>query len=67
MAAGIARVKSAKSIGVRSGNWCTLKQAQALLNAPDIATNRGAARPRHHRRAAWLIFYTLRFKVAVTS
>jgi hypothetical protein len=31
-------VKSAKSIGVRAGNWLSLKQAQALLNAPDITT-----------------------------
>jgi site-specific recombinase XerD len=38
LAAGIARVKSAKSMGVRMGNWLSLKQAQALLNAPDIAT-----------------------------
>jgi hypothetical protein len=36
LAAGIARVKSAKSIGVRAGNWLTLKQAQSLLNAPDL-------------------------------
>src|ERR1017187_6595974 len=41
LAAGIARVKSAKSIGVRSGKWLTLRQAQALLNAPDIATTKG--------------------------
>ena len=41
LAAGIARVKSAKSIGVRMGNWLSLKQAQALLNAPDIATLKG--------------------------
>jgi len=36
-AAGIARVKSAKSI-VRCGAWLTLRHAQALPNAPDIAT-----------------------------
>src|ERR1700684_3973860 len=41
LAAGIARVKSAKSIGVRAGNWLSLKQAQALLNAPDITTTKG--------------------------
>jgi len=34
LAAGIARVKSAKSIGVRTGNWLSLRQAQALLNPP---------------------------------
>jgi hypothetical protein len=43
LAAGIARAKSAKSIGVRSGKWLTLRQAQALLNAPDITTTRGCA------------------------
>src|SRR5271157_398227 len=41
LAAGIARVKSAKSMGVRTGNWLALKQAQALLNAPDITTTKG--------------------------
>ena len=41
LAAGIARVKSAKSIGVRTGNWLSLRQAQALLNTPDIATMKG--------------------------
>ena len=41
IAAGIQRVKSAKSIGVRAGNWLSLKQAQALLNAPDITTTKG--------------------------
>src|SRR5580704_9638377 len=41
LAAGIARVKSAKSIGVRAGNWLSLKQAQALLNTPDITTTKG--------------------------
>ncbi len=41
IAAGIQRVKSAKSIGVRAGNWLTLKEAQALLNAPDIKTMKG--------------------------
>jgi len=41
LAAGIQRVKSAKSIGVRAGNWLSLKQAQALLNAPDITTLKG--------------------------
>jgi hypothetical protein len=41
LAAGIQRVKSAKSIGVRMGNWLSLKQAQALLNVPDITTTKG--------------------------
>ncbi len=41
LAAGIARVKSAKTVGIRTGNWMSLKQAQALLNTPDITTVRG--------------------------
>src|SRR5450631_1779577 len=41
IAAGIQRVKSAKCIGVRSGNWLSLKQAQSLLNTPDITTLKG--------------------------
>src|SRR6185312_6762960 len=41
LAAGISRVRSAKTQGIRVGNWLSLRQAQALLSAPDIATNRG--------------------------
>jgi len=41
LAAGISRVKSAKTQGVRTGNWLSQKQAQALLSAPDISTLRG--------------------------
>src|SRR5579864_5040656 len=41
VAAGIARVKSAKSVGIRAGNWLSARQAQSLLNAPDITTVRG--------------------------
>src|SRR6516225_10007944 len=32
LAAGIARVKSAKSVGIRMGNWLSARQAQQLLN-----------------------------------
>jgi site-specific recombinase XerD len=41
LAAGISRVKSAKTQGIRVGNWLSLQQAQALLSAPDITTVRG--------------------------
>src|SRR5713226_4294780 len=41
LAAGIARVKSVKSTGIRVGNWLSLRQAQSLLNAPDVSTVRG--------------------------
>src|SRR5258708_28458487 len=41
LAAGISRVKSAKTQGIRVGNWLSLRQAQALLSAPDITTLRG--------------------------
>jgi integrase len=35
LAAGIARVRGAKRLGVRAGNWLTPEEATALLNAPD--------------------------------
>src|SRR5229473_4068383 len=41
LAAGICRVKSVKSQGIRVGNWLSLRQAQALLSAPDIAAVKG--------------------------
>jgi integrase/recombinase XerD len=41
LAAGICRVKSVKSKGVRVGNWLTLRQAQALLSAPGVETKKG--------------------------
>jgi site-specific recombinase XerD len=41
LAAGISRVKSAKTQGIRVGNWLSLRQAQALLSTPDITTIRG--------------------------
>src|SRR6202163_2772495 len=41
LAAAISRVKSAKSVGIRVGNWLSVRQAQSLLNAPDVATVRG--------------------------
>src|SRR5205085_7636286 len=41
LAAGIARVKSAKTQGIRTGNWLSLRQAQGLLSAPDATTTKG--------------------------
>jgi hypothetical protein len=41
LAAGISRVKGAKSKGVRTGNWLSVQQAQKLLNAPDVTTKKG--------------------------
>jgi integrase len=41
LAAGIARVQGVKTIGVRTGNWLSLRQAQDLLSAPDSATTKG--------------------------
>src|SRR5450755_2370833 len=37
LAAGITRVKGAKSKGVRVGNWLSVQQAQKLLYAPEVA------------------------------
>jgi integrase len=41
LASGITRVKGVASKGVRLGNWLNVRQAQALLNAPDATTNKG--------------------------
>jgi integrase/recombinase XerD len=41
LAAGIDRVKSAKSTGIRVGKRLSLKQAQALLSRPDIGSVKG--------------------------
>ena len=41
LAAGIRRVKGAKRIGVRLGNWLTAEQGRALLQAPDVQKLKG--------------------------
>ncbi len=41
IAAGILRVKSVRAEGMRLGNWMTIQQAQALLNATNPTTPRG--------------------------
>ncbi len=43
LANGITRVKGVASKGVRLGNWLSLKQAQALLNAPESRQRKGCA------------------------
>jgi integrase len=41
LASGIARVKGAKQLGVRAGNWLIPEQARLLLLAPDTSTRKG--------------------------
>jgi site-specific recombinase XerD len=41
LAAGIRRVKGAKKLGTRLGNWLTACQARALLDAPSVESVRG--------------------------
>lgn len=41
LAAGIARVKGAKRIGVRLGNWLTADQGRNLLATPNVQTLKG--------------------------
>jgi site-specific recombinase XerD len=41
LAAGIRRVKGAKKLGIRLGNWLTACQARALLDAPNMESVRG--------------------------
>jgi site-specific recombinase XerC len=45
LAAGISRVKRVKSIGVRTGNWLSQREAQALLSAsPSVFSRRHCKR-----------------------
>ena len=41
LAAGIRRVKGAKRLGVRTGNWLTIEQARTLLQKPPVEAARG--------------------------
>lgn len=41
VAAAIGRVKGARRLGVRAGNWLDLRQTEALLALPDSATPKG--------------------------
>src|SRR5260370_13327361 len=41
LAAGISRVKSVKSVGIRVGNWLSLRQAQAPISAPGVTPVEG--------------------------
>src|ERR1700688_3720024 len=41
LAAGISRTKGVRSYGVRVGNWLSLRQAQALLDAPEVGKKKG--------------------------
>jgi len=41
LAAGIRRVKGAKKLGVRLGNWLSSDEAKALLDSADLQTVRG--------------------------
>jgi len=53
LAAGIARVKSAKSMGVRMGNWLSLKQAQALARLRAAPVRGNGAHNGAHPAARW--------------
>jgi hypothetical protein len=41
LAAGIRRVKGAKKLGVRLGNWLSTEQARTLWQLPDTETLKG--------------------------
>ena len=40
LAAGITLIKGVKSKGARVGNWLSVRQAQTLLNSPDVSTKK---------------------------
>ena len=41
LAAGIRRVKGAKRLGMRMGNWLTQEEARSLVQQPDATTTKG--------------------------
>jgi site-specific recombinase XerD len=41
LAAGVGRVKGVKRLGMRIGNWLTARQAERLVNAPNVVTLKG--------------------------
>ena len=41
LAAGIRRVKGAKKLGMRLGNWLTIEEARALWHLPNVHTVKG--------------------------
>ena len=57
LAAGIRRVKGARRLGVRLGNWLTAEQSQVLLRAPDAQSLKGC---RDHAILAMLLACGLR-------
>jgi site-specific recombinase XerD len=57
LAASIRRVKGAKKLGVRLGNWLTCAQGRRLLEAPDTRTTKGK---RDHAMLALLLGCGLR-------
>src|ERR1043166_9099525 len=56
LAAGIRRVKGAKRLGVRIGNWLTVEQSKKLLQAAPAETIRG----KRDRAALAAILWTVR-------
>lgn len=48
LAAGIRRVKAAKRVGVRLGNWLSAEQVKKLLRSHQSGVYAGQARPRDH-------------------
>src|SRR5262249_6587973 len=63
MTAGIKQVRGAKQSGLRSGNWLTRRQAQALLHAPAADTLKGK---RDRAALALMVGCGLRRSEAVT-
>ena len=41
VATAISRVRGAKQVGIRTGQWLTREQAEDLISAPNVAENKG--------------------------
>src|SRR5712671_1416686 len=62
LAAGIRRVKGAKRLGLRIGNWLTIEQARSLLNR--LRTRPPVSSQLHERHGAWSVRTVSRLIVA---
>ena len=67
LAAGIRRVKGAKKLGVRLGNWLSSEEAKALLNSADVQTVRESAAGPSSRSASVVDFAARSWRILLSS
>ena len=67
LAAGIRRVKGAKKLGVRLGNWLSSDEAKALLDSADVQTVRGKRSRASSRSASAAAFADQSWRILRSS